>query len=58
MTNWDCEDIRRALQSEYDDGLEAYSDPMDIELGEIYREKFMNIFKILRRYGIDCTKGE
>ncbi len=49
-------DIASALKSEYMDFIETESDQMDEELGEIYREKIKNIFKILDNKGIKVGK--
>lgn len=48
--------IARSLRMEYQDYIESASDDMDIELGEIYREKIANIFKILEQKGIKVQK--
>ena len=45
-------DIANELKADYQDFIETESDPMDVELGEIYREKIKNVFKILRNKGI------
>lgn len=45
-------DIASELQSEYEDFLASESDEMDTMLGEIYREKLKNIFRILDKKGI------
>lgn len=45
-------DIANDLKAEYLDFIDSESDKMDIELGEIYREKIRNIFKILKKKGI------
>lgn len=45
-------DIAEELKSEYRDFIDSVSDEMDIELGEIYREKLRSIFKILENKGI------
>ena len=46
------EDIARALKAEYGDYIESKDSPMDEMLGEIYREKLKQIFKILEQNGI------
>lgn len=46
------QDIANELKADYQDLVETESDPMDIELGEIYREKLKNVFKILSKKGI------
>ncbi len=46
------QDIARALKAEYGDYAETKDSPMDIMLGEIYREKLKQIFKILEQKGI------
>lgn len=45
-------DIAYEISAEYKDFKESQNDDMDIVLGEIYREKLKNIFKILKRKGI------
>ena len=46
------QDIARALKAEYGDYAETKDSPMDVMLGEIYREKLKQIFKILEQKGI------
>ena len=46
------QDIANELKAEYQDFVESESDEMDLVLGEIYREKLRNIFKILDKKGI------
>lgn len=46
------QDIANELKAEYQDFVESVSDQMDRDLGEIYREKLKNIFKILAQKGI------
>lgn len=46
------QDIARALKAEYGDYSETKDKPMDKMLGEIYREKLKQIFKILEQKGI------
>lgn len=46
------QDIANDLKAEYQDFVETVSDQMDKTLGEIYREKLKNIFKILGKKGI------
>jgi len=46
-------DIANEIRAEYDDFKESQNDEMDIVLGEIYREKLKNVFKILKRKGIN-----
>ena len=46
------QDIANELKAEYQDFIASVSDPMDEDLGEIYREKLKNIFKILSKKGI------
>lgn len=45
-------DIASDLKAEYRDFIDSMADDMDIQLGEIYREKLKNIFKILNKKGI------
>ena len=45
-------DIANELKAEYGDFIDSENDEMDITLGEIYREKIRNIFKILDKKGI------
>lgn len=45
-------DIANELKAEYQDFVVSESDEMDVVLGEIYREKLKNIFKILGKKGI------
>ena len=45
-------DIARALRPEYGDFKDSVNAPMNELLGEIYREKLKNIFKILEQKGI------
>lgn len=45
-------DIANELKAEYRDFKDSESDEMDIQLGEIYKEKIINIFKILEKKGI------
>ncbi len=46
------QDIARALKAEYGDYEETKDQPMDEMLGEIYREKLKQIFRILEQKGI------
>lgn len=46
------QDIANALRAEYQDFMASIDDEMDIELGEIYREKLKSIFRILEGKGI------
>ena len=46
------QDIARSLKAEYGDYAETKDSPMDEMLGEIYREKLKQIFKILEQKGI------
>lgn len=46
------QDIARALKAEYGDYAETKDAPMNEMLGEIYREKLKQIFKILEQKGI------
>ena len=46
------QDIANELKAEYQDFVESASDQMDNTLGEIYRDKLKNIFKILGKKGI------
>lgn len=46
------QDIARALKAEYGDYAETKDIPMNEMLGEIYREKLKQIFKILEQKGI------
>ena len=46
-------DIANALKTEYRDFIDSENDIMDIQLGEIYREKLKNIFKILAKKGVE-----
>lgn len=43
----------RDLWAEYSDFMSSINDPMDLTLGEIYREKIKAIFRILERNGIN-----
>jgi hypothetical protein len=45
-------EIADALRTEYIDYIDSKDDPMDLELGEIYKEKIKNIFKILENNGV------
>lgn len=45
-------EIAGALKAEYSDYAESKNDEMDVMLGEIYRDKVGNIFKILESKGI------
>ena len=45
-------DIAEELGAIYKDYIDSESDKMDVELGEIYREKLKEIFKILDKKGI------
>ena len=45
-------DIANELKAEYRDFIDSENDAMDEQLGEIYREKLRNIFKILAKKGI------
>lgn len=45
-------DIAESLKPEYRDFSDSIKDKMDVNLGEIYREKIRNIFKILNSKGI------
>ena len=45
-------DIANELKAEYRDIVDSENDEMDIQLGEIYKEKLRNIFKILEKKGI------
>lgn len=45
-------DIADEISAEYKDFKESQADDMDIVLGEIYREKLKNVFRILERKGI------
>ncbi len=45
-------DIADDLKAEYKDFVASENDEMELQLGEIYREKIKNIFKILDRKGI------
>lgn len=45
-------DIANELKAEYQDFIESEADEMDVQLGEIYREKLKNIFKLLNKKGI------
>lgn len=45
-------DIANDLKAEYRDFKDSEADDMDIQLGEIYREKLLNIFRILEKKGI------
>ena len=44
--------IAEEINAEYKDFIESQNDEMDLVLGEIYREKLSNIFKLLERKGI------
>lgn len=46
------QDIANELKAEYSDFMDSENDEMDLVLGEIYREKIRNIFKLLRKKGI------
>ena len=45
-------DIADDLKAEFKDFVASENDEMDLQLGEIYREKIKNIFKILEKKGI------
>ena len=45
-------DVARSLRAEYGDFAETQNVPMNETLGEIYREKLKQIFKILDQKGI------
>ena len=45
-------DIGNALRAEYEDFRDSIRDEMDLQLGEIYREKLKSIFRILEGKGI------
>lgn len=45
-------DIANELKAEFSDFKDSENDAMDEQLGEIYREKLRNIFKILAKKGI------
>ena len=45
-------DIANDLKAQYSDFKDSEGDVMDEQLGEIYREKIRNIFKILEKKGI------
>ena len=45
-------DIGNDLKAEYRDFMDSEKDEMDVTLGEIYREKIKNIFKILEKKGV------
>ena len=45
-------DIANDLKAEYRDFIDSENDTMDVQLGEIYREKIKNIFKILEKKGV------
>ena len=49
-------DIARDLWACFDDFMDSIDDPMDEELGEIYREKLKGIFKALEKRGVDFEK--
>ena len=44
--------IARDLDPYFADFAASYEEPMDLELGEIYREQLKNIFMLLKRHGI------
>ena len=46
------EEIARSLNAEYSDFIESLDMPMNEMLGEIYREKLKQVFKILKQKGI------
>lgn len=48
-------DIGNDLKTEYSDFKDSENDEMDITLGEIYREKIRNIFKILEKKGVKVS---
>lgn len=48
------EEIAHSLNAEYSDFIESLDMPMNEMLGEIYREKCKQIFKILEKQGIIC----
>lgn len=50
------QDIARALKAEYGDFAETVNYPMNEMLGEIYREKLKQVFKILEQKGIKVEK--
>lgn len=49
--------IGRDLRSEFRDFYRSVDDAMDCELGEIYRGKFHNVYKLLTRNGIEIDLG-
>ena len=44
--------ISSDLRAEYEDFAASINDQMDVELGEIYREKLRHVFRILADNGI------
>lgn len=48
-------DIGNDLKTDYSDFKDSENDEMDITLGEIYREKIRNIFKILEKKGVKVS---
>lgn len=50
------QDIATALKAEYGDFEAAKDVPMDGTLGEIYKEKLSNVFKILEQKGVQVNK--
>ena len=44
--------VEEKLKAEYRDVKESENDEMEITLGEVYREKMINIFKILEKKGV------
>lgn len=51
-------DIASDLKSIYQDFIETQSDEMDVELGEIYRDKIQSIFRILKNKGIEVGESD
>lgn len=49
--------IADVLWWEYADFESSIDDEMDLELGEIYREKLKSVFRILKRNGVDLDKA-
>ena len=46
-------DISKSLHAEFEDFYESIDMPMNEMLGEIYREKLIQVAKILKKYDIE-----
>ena len=47
------DDISKSLHAEFEDFYESIDMPMNEMLGEIYREKLIQVAKILKKYDIE-----